>query len=195
MNNFVLKYRQKLKGVLTGFDRLVFKGLISNLNYTKGMAAFLFLKNVLFKNFDSYVEKQTCIFRTNTYEYIEKTKRPYQYLNSSKLRKDEIAKDILKNDKINNGLICSLGTVEPCMSYRIFKNKDNHKLELEKIQRKCLHYYHYYDHSTFGLMSIRLQSWFPFDIQICINGRDWDRFGIPGRGAGRDCGGNLYHRD
>ena len=173
MNNFVLKYRQKIKGVLTGFDRLVFKGLISNLSYTKGMAAFLFSKNILFKNFDSYVEKQTNIFRKNTIEYIEKSDRPYQYLNSSTLRKDETAKSILKKDNINNGLICSLGAVEPCMSYRIFKNKDNKKLELEKIQRKCLHYYHYYDHPIFGLMSIRLQTWFPFDIQICINGREF----------------------
>jgi hypothetical protein len=173
MNNFVLKYRQKIKGVLTGFDRLVFKGLISKLNYTKGMAAFLFSKNVLLKNFETYVEKQTNLFRKYNYEYIEKTKRPYQYLNSSTLRKDEIAKGILENDKITDGLICSLGTVEPCMSYKIFKNKDNCKLELEKIQRKCLHYYHYYDHPTFGLMSIRLQSWFPFDIQICINGREF----------------------
>ena len=70
MNNFVLKYRQKIKGVLTGFDRLVFKGLISNLSYTKGMAAFLFSKNILFKNFDSYVEKQTNIFRKNTITFI-----------------------------------------------------------------------------------------------------------------------------
>ena len=165
MNNFVLKYRQKIKSVLTGFDRLVFKGLISNLNYTKGMAAFLFSKNVLFKDFDSYVEKQTNIFRKNTVEYIEKLNRPYQYLNSSTSRKDEIAKSILKKDNINNGLICSLGTVEPCMSYKIFKNKSNKKLELEKLQRKCLHYYHHYDHPIFGLMSIRLQTWFPFDIQ------------------------------
>ena len=83
MNNFIQKYQEKIKGILSGFDRLVFKGLISNLSYTKGMAAFLFSKNILFKNFDSYVEKQTNIFRKNTIEYIEKSDRPYQYLTFS----------------------------------------------------------------------------------------------------------------
>ncbi len=50
--------------------------------------------------------------------------------------------------------------------------------------RKCLHYYHYYLHPIFGLMHIRLQTWFPFSIHVCLNGRDWlarqlDEEGIP----------------
>jgi hypothetical protein len=36
---------------------------------------------------------------------------------------------------------------------------------------------------VFGWMSIRIQTWFPFTIQVCINGREWlarrmDREGI-----------------
>jgi hypothetical protein len=33
--------------------------------------------------------------------------------------------------------------------------------------------YHYYIHPQFGWMYLRLQTWFPFEIQIGINGREW----------------------
>jgi hypothetical protein len=39
--------------------------------------------------------------------------------------------------------------------------------------RKCLHLYHYQIHPTFGFMHARIQTWFPFAIQICLNGREW----------------------
>jgi hypothetical protein len=46
-------------------------------------------------------------------------------------------------------------------------------LELQSRRRKCLHLYHYYQHPTFGFMHARLQTWFPFPIQVCLNGREW----------------------
>jgi hypothetical protein len=33
--------------------------------------------------------------------------------------------------------------------------------------------YHYYQHATFGWLYVRLQTWFPFEIQIGLNGREW----------------------
>jgi hypothetical protein len=42
---------------------------------------------------------------------------------------------------------------------------------------------HYLQHPVFGFMHIRLQTWFPFQVQIWLNGREWlarmlDRKGI-----------------
>ena len=36
-----------------------------------------------------------------------------------------------------------------------------------------MHLYHYYQHPTFGWLYVRLQTWFPFEIQVGLNGRDW----------------------
>lgn len=33
--------------------------------------------------------------------------------------------------------------------------------------------YHYYMHLSFGLMHVRVLSWFPFTLDICLNGREW----------------------
>jgi hypothetical protein len=46
-------------------------------------------------------------------------------------------------------------------------------LELVSRWRKCLHAYHYYQHPLFGLMHMRLQTWFPFNLWCCVNGREW----------------------
>src|SRR5262245_29640361 len=48
---------------------------------------------------------------------------------------------------------------------------------------KCTHLYHYYQHPEIGLMHIRVQTWFPFSVDLCLNGRQWlarqmDRAGI-----------------
>jgi hypothetical protein len=46
-----------------------------------------------------------------------------------------------------------------------------------------LHYYFYFEDGKFGLTQVRLMTWFPFDVRIVINGREWlaqemDRRGI-----------------
>jgi hypothetical protein len=86
-------------------------------------------------------------------------------------------------DQITQGLICVLTCVEPCQSFSIRSDRQTKKLVLEHQRRKCLHVYFYFVDRDFGLMHVRLQTWLPFNIQVCINGREWlgrqmDRAGI-----------------
>jgi hypothetical protein len=39
--------------------------------------------------------------------------------------------------------------------------------------RKCLHFSFYFEHPHFGFMHLRLQSWLPFQVDVCLNGRHW----------------------
>ncbi len=36
-----------------------------------------------------------------------------------------------------------------------------------------MHLYKYFLHPEFGFINARLQTWFPFNVQICLNGREW----------------------
>ena len=38
---------------------------------------------------------------------------------------------------------------------------------------KCLHHYFYFAHPLYGLLHLRLQTWFPFRVSVCLNGRQW----------------------
>jgi hypothetical protein len=58
------------------------------------------------------------------------------------------------------------------MSFEMGPNAQKKKLELKYRLRKCLFLYHYWMHPLFGFMSARLQTWFPFQVQI-YNGREW----------------------
>ena len=46
-------------------------------------------------------------------------------------------------------------------------------LRLRPCIRKCLFVYQYRMHPVFGLVNARIQTWFPFSIQMCLNGREW----------------------
>jgi hypothetical protein len=49
---------------------------------------------------------------------------------------------------------------------------------------KCLHLYQYLLHPRFGFMHARLQTWFPFNIQIYLNGHEWLAQRLSRRGLG-----------
>src|SRR5207247_5553515 len=105
------------------------------------------------------------------------------YLPSSKASKEELALQIVAQDGLKQGLICVFACVEPCQSFDLRKDAATKHLLLVSKERKCLHLYFYYQDREFGLMHVRLQTWLPFTIQVCLNGREWlarqlDRAGI-----------------
>src|SRR5262249_18658848 len=78
-----------------------------------------------------------------------------------------------QRDRIREGLICVLRSVDPCMSFQINRNHATRKLEIRYRQRKWLHLDHYQIHPVFGFLHARIQTWFPFRIYVCVNGREW----------------------
>jgi len=68
---------------------------------------------------------------------------------------------------IRAGLVCALSTLEPSPT---FEHRGTHIL---RRTRPCHVLYHYQIHPVLGGMHARIQTWFPFHIQIGINGREW----------------------
>lgn len=66
-----------------------------------------------------------------------------------------------------------LSVLEPCSTFTVRGNRKQQKLEVVRRRSKCLHFYFYFIDPEFGFMHVRLQSWFPFGIQVYINGREW----------------------
>jgi hypothetical protein len=87
--------------------------------------------------------------------------------------RDELAHQIAAKEKIISGLVAVLTCVEPCMSFDVYRNKNEKTLKLIYRPLKCLALYHYSIDAQFGWMNARIQSWLPFPIQICLNGKEW----------------------
>lgn len=173
MKSFVQLLAGLVFGVLSGFDRLMFRGHLRELAYPGGMNRYCNFNGVKLTAFGKHAEQLTDrLIAASEAEAIQ-LGRPIEYLASPKLRKEDHARSIAQRDGITKGLIAVFKCVEPCWSFALRGNRETKKLEFRPELRKCLHLYHYYQHPLFGLLYGRVQTWFPFTIQIGLNGREW----------------------
>lgn len=170
MNEFISKYQDALSGELCGWDRLVLMGTLWR-NRLAGMKGYLWAHGLGARNFGDHAEEISKKVKRAAVAPFEAANRPVRYLNSGKLDKQGIARQIAAQDKIVEGPICALTAVELCSSYAIQSSEQGPQLRI--VPRKGLFVYQYWMHPVFGFMSVRLQTWFPFPIHVYVNGREW----------------------
>jgi hypothetical protein len=173
MLTFVQRHAARVIGVLHGFDRVRLRGTLRWLANCRGLMNYLYAVKVLLKDFTDYAKQATDQIRDASHEVAAAAGRPVEYLNSSSISKEERAREIARRDGVTEGLICVLTSVDPCISYRVSRNREKKELELRCERMKCLHHYFYYLDRELGFLHLRLQTWFPFNLHVCINGREW----------------------
>jgi hypothetical protein len=110
--------------------------------------------------------------------------QPVTYIPSCNTRKETLAHERQNTLKIEEGLVGVWSCVESCHTYKAAYNASVGHPVLQHAQSQCKHLYFYRDDPNLGFMSVRLQTWLPYEIQIAINGREWlrrmmDKAGIP----------------
>lgn len=173
MNAFVQQCTHSVMGVIRGWDRLRFRGTIRMLANLTGMNHFLNYTGHRLKDFAAYAEQTSRKIRGASLAVAESAGRPVVHLDSPLLNKERIALEIASKDNVKEGLIAAITAVESCDSYNIRSNRQKGLLELYAQRRKCQHVYHYMIHPVFGLLYTRLQTWFPFNLFVGLNGREW----------------------
>ena len=108
MHEFIAKHQDKIAGTLSGFDRLVFRGHLRSIAHPGGMMNYLWTNQVLLKNFGDHVQKVTERLKEASLAEAKASGRPLQYLNSSQMDKETIARKILAQDGVRSGLVCVL---------------------------------------------------------------------------------------
>lgn len=172
MNEFTARYNDQLSGVLTGFDRLVFRGNLA-LNHESGMKGYLWANGVAWKDYATHVKQVSEQVTEASLASMKAAGRPTPYLASGKDSKEKMARAIALKDGITEGPVCAFRAVEPCLTWRVSGNRQTRKLDLLRGMRQCLFVYHYWIDAVFGFMSARLQTWFPFALYVYMNGREW----------------------
>lgn len=173
MQKFTSCHADRVTGVLKGFDRLRLRGTLRHLANVRGMMNYLSCVSVKLVDFKKYAKHFTDTVRAATKQIAERSDRPLEHLKSSAVRKEDIALEYAEQDQVKSGLICVLTCVEPCYSYEIRKNPEQKRLVLEYGSGRCRHDYFYVRDPQLGLIHMRLQTWFPFTMQVCLNGREW----------------------
>ena len=178
MGEFTSLHQESVLGVLSMFDRLIIKGHLLSFYPQGAFKRYLWRQGVKLVGFKSYVKTATARLRENLERTAADSGRPSIYLNSpmthsSGQSKEDLALGIAERDGIDEGLVCILRVLETCRTFDIKKDERTGKLDAVSVPGKCLHYYLYYIDAEFGWMHVRIQTWFPFGIQVYINGREW----------------------
>lgn len=155
------------------FDRLMFRGHLRELAYSGGMLRYCNFNGVKLTDFGKHAERLTDHLIAASEAEARRLGRPIEYLASPKLRKEDHVRALAQWDDVREGLIGVFKCVEPCWSFALRGNRASKKLEFRPELRKCLQLYHYYQHPQFGFLYARVLTWFPFTIQIGLNGREW----------------------
>src|SRR6266700_3914398 len=178
MQPFIEKFREQVGGVLSGFDRLIFRGSLRRLNYgywdaamqgpvVVGMEQYLWQNQILFKHYADYMKRTSERVKRESLKPFAQQQLPVVFLHSPHVDKEELARRLAAEKNIRAGLVCALSTLEPSPT---FEHRGTHIL---RRTRPCHVLYHYQIHPVLGGMHARIQTWFPFHIQLGINGREW----------------------
>jgi len=169
---FLSRFEAGITGVLSGFDRLRLRGTLRHLFQPTVMEAYLNACRVLIKDFGTFAQGLTARIKAAAYATAEQAGRPFRYLSSSQTSKEALARQIARQDGLTSGLIAIFSALENCLSYSVRGDRHTQHIHLVLEPRKCLHLYHYFLHEELGLCHVRVQTWFPFTVDLCLNGRD-----------------------
>src|SRR5438876_4346291 len=169
MKEFISKYADRIHGVLSCFDRMLFRGYLPIMSGWQ-MAQFFNNSNIRYRELKPFLLEHAARVKQHGVDLAQKEGRAFQYL-QEKVRKEELARQIAERDHIEDGLICVLSVLEPCRTFSFRTEKG--KPFAASARRKCLFLYYYFMDRDFGLIHVKLQTWFPLQMQVYLNGHEW----------------------
>jgi len=143
VETFVARYRSAVTAVVSGFDRLVFRGTLLPLVMERGMHTLLARVGVRLLDLKDYAQETSKAVHDAALQEAVVQRRPIRYLESARTDTEALARRLLAEQPVDRGLICALRTVEPCMSFEYHRSPDPAARGLRLRPRKCLHIYKY----------------------------------------------------
>ncbi len=125
MQEFVQQHEANIYGVLSGFDRIRFRGTQRRICYVKGFAKFLNFIGVLLKVFRAFVDGTSRKLKKTTEQLARKTPVGKVVYLAANQDKQEVLDELLRTYAIPEsftGLIAVLSCVQNCNSYELHRH-------------------------------------------------------------------------
>ena len=140
MNEFVRKHQDRIHGVLSCFDRMLFRGYLPIMSGWS-MAQLLKAHEIDSSSVKPFLLLNAERVKSHAMALARKHGRPFEYL-GSKLRKEDAARRTAERDGIEDGLVCVFSALEPCRTFSLrFTTGQPY---VQSAKRKCLHLYFYF---------------------------------------------------
>ncbi len=167
MKQFIARFEDQIQGTLSGFDRVVFRGSLRRLTHSQGMKMYLIQNGILCKQYQDHVKQVSQEVKEASLEPFRRQQLPIRHLYDHRADKDEIARAVATERGIREGNVCALTAMELSPTFQ------HEKTTMAVRWRPHLVIYHYQIDPQFGWCHARMQTWFPFYVHVCINGREW----------------------
>jgi hypothetical protein len=99
MHEFIAKHRDQISGVLSGFDRLVFRGTLRAIRYAEGMRAYLIRKGVWLGDFAQPAQAVSERLKESSLAEARRLGRTILYLASSQIDKEAMARRLAARER------------------------------------------------------------------------------------------------
>jgi hypothetical protein len=168
---FVTKFASTIVCTLHCFDRVIFKGHLAMaaaselerfVDYVLKMRRADFINDLAPKWSERLVDHAKAFARQAGRTYLYRT---------GSFKKEHWAQQLLREQRIESGLVGILCTQETCNSFVLIPGDKRPRFVSKPRQQRVLYYY-FLDRQL-GLIHVRLQTWAPFKLQVYCNGHDW----------------------
>jgi hypothetical protein len=167
------RYRERLHGVLSCYDRIVITGTLPGICYAAGMTSFLYAKGIRIFDYARFAEPLRERIRERAEQLAAEQGARIEYIAKTHIRKEEVVAKVLAARGEHPGLVHVISAMEACESYKPWHDKASGKTYLRPDSGKCLHYYFYFIDEKLGLCYLRVPTWCPFRLQFYCNGHSW----------------------
>jgi hypothetical protein len=170
-HSFCAKHQDAISGVLSCFDRVIFRGY-TPLSYPKGIEGFFWQQKVPLKNFKVYALQIAERVKGHVKSTVLASGAPFRHL-TRKEPMEEQARRLAQEKGIQEGIVCGYSQMETCRAYRFWYDRAANRPRLLKDYRVCSVLYVFLMHAALGLIHVKIETWFPLTMQVYVNGHDY----------------------
>jgi hypothetical protein len=186
------RYRERLSGVLSCYDRIIITGTLPGACYAQGMTAFLSARQIRIFDYARFAEPLRDRVRERAAELAGTAGLTIEHIAKNHIRKEDIVAKVLAARGDHPGLVHIISAMEACDSYKPWHDKQTHRTFLRPDSGKCLHYYFYFIDAELGLIYLRVPTWCPFRLQFYCNGHSWLARQLTAAGIGFTLADNAF---
>jgi hypothetical protein len=168
---FVTKFASIIVCTLHCFDRVIFKGHLAMASASELERFVDYVLRVRRCHFIKVVAPQfSSTLVEHAQRFAQKRGRTYLY-RTGYFKKDQWAENLIREQRIERGLVGVLCTQETCNSFDLVPGAKRPRFISRPRQQRVLYYY--FLDPQLGLIHVRLQTWAPYTLQVYVNGHDW----------------------
>ena len=167
------RYADEVVGKLACFDRMIIFGTWLGLCHEGAVTRELERRGLGAFDLGSFAQPISDAVRARAIALAQEQEMEITYLPDWNTDKEEIAQAQWRARGERPGLVCILSAVENCQTFKPRKGRPGRPAWIKMTRGRCLHYYFYFYDEALGLIHLRVPTWLPMRLHVCLNGHAW----------------------